>query len=303
MTTIIARNKELVADRRKIVNYRKLGVIGVRDAPKIHKEPFCLYGIAGFELTEEITDFGMSKELMLRRLAALFALSYYTESSEKKALLYELPGASKTMIDGMMEAWRGLRNIIGNQVAREFESFSQSLIAMGRFNTLHFINGEFLTMPNTEIALLGSGVKTAAVLLDHGYTYDQLYPALRRAGIPTGETYDKLTVADDLPDLMPPISHPMLLRTIAILMKKSISWEIKEGILTKEGAHAPRRALAENLATFLSLGNTNSSNRWVFSKKPIWFWDTPKLRSHRHYRLACHIVGIEPEEKKEESKS
>jgi hypothetical protein len=169
---------------------------------------------------------------------------------------------------------------------------------------MHFSNGEFLTMPNTDTVFLGAGIKHAAILVDNGYSYDQIYPALRRAGVPTGETYDKFTVKDDLLDLVPPLSHPTLVRTISTLMRRAIRWEVKQGMLAKDSVAGARRSLAGNLATFLSLGNTLRGNRWVFSKKPIWKWDTPELRKNRHYELACHFVGIEPEEeKKEESAS
>ena len=304
MTTVIARNKVLVADRRKIVNYRKLDVIGVRNEAKIYKEPFCLYGVAGYEATPAINGYGMSRELLLRRLAVLFALSYYTESKEKRKLLYGLPGASPIMIESMVASWGEMRTIMGMQVARELNEFSQSVVAMGQFNTMHFTDGEFLTMPNTDTVLLGAGARHAVILIDNGYSYDKIYPALRRAGVPTGETYDMFTVEDDLPDLMPPISHPTLVRTIATLMRKAIRWEMKKGMLTPESAIGPRRALAENLATFLSLGNTLRGNYWVFSKKPIWDWTTPQSKKHRHYQLACNFVGIKAEkENKEESKS
>lgn len=304
MTTIIARNKVLVGDRRKMVNYRKLDVVGVRDEPKIYKEPFCLYGLSGFESVEGGMQFGLSKKMLLRRLATLFALSYYSESYEKAKLLHGLPGASPMMIMDLMNTWGQMRTIMGMQVARELEKHSQSMVAMGLFNTMHFSNGEFLTMTNTDTVLLGAGLRHAAILIDNGYSYDQIYPSLRRAGVPTGETYDKFTVEDDLRDLMPPISHPALARTIATLMRRSIRWEIEKGMLTPEKAVGARRALAENIATMLSLGNTLRGDYWVFSKKPIWYWDTPKLRKNRHYQLACHLVGIKPEEEqKEESKS
>lgn len=293
MTTIIARNGELVADRRKVVNYRKTGVIGIRDEPKIYKTDFCLYGISGFELSEEIADFGMPKVLMMRRLATLFALSYVVEGSDdfEKQLL-EIPGVTTKHVDDLIGKLKPARNILGGVVARELEEQAMGLVAMGPYNTMHLNNGEFLSMPNKDTVVTGSGAKMACILLDHNYSYDELYPALRAAGIPTGEKYDKLTLEKDLPKLFPPLDDEQFHRMILRLFNKSERHEKKLSMLTDQAAIEARGALAEAIATLMSLGKVNKRGRWVFSKKPIFDWSSDAARRSPHFLKACKMFGV-----------
>jgi hypothetical protein len=293
MTTIIARNGELVADRRKVVNYRKAGVIGIRDEAKIYKTDYCLYGISGFELSEDIADFGMPKILMMRRLATLCALSYVVEGSDdfEKQLL-ELPGVTTKDVDDLIGKLKPTRNILGGVVARELNEQAMGLVAMTHYNTMHLNNGEFLSMPNKDTVVTGSGMKMACILLDHNFSYDELYPAMRVAGIPTGEKYDKLTLEKDLPRMVPPLSDEQFHRTIVRLFNKSERREKREGILTAEAAMQARGALAEAIATLMSLGKVNKRGRWTYSKKPIFDWTSDKAKESLFFKKACKMLGV-----------
>lgn len=293
MTTIIARNGELVADRRKVVNFRKTGVIGIRDEAKIYATDYCLYGISGFELSEDIIDFGMPKILMLRRLATLFALSHVVEGSDdfEKHLL-TIPGVTTKDIDDLTNKLKITRNILGGVVARELDEQAMGLVAMGRYNTMHLNNGEFLSMPNNDTVVLGSGAKMACILLDHNFSYHELYPAMRAAGIPTGEKYDKLTLEKDLPRKVPPLSDEQFHKTIVRLFNKSERREKKMGILTEEAAMESRGALAEAIATLMSLGKVSKRGRWLWSKKPIFNWTTDEARDSEYFNKACKMLGV-----------
>lgn len=304
MTTIIARNRELVADRRKVVNYRKAGVVGIRDEPKIYKTPFCLYGISGFEMGEALEDFGMPKLLMMRRLATLFALSYLVEGGDEvEKELLKLPGATDRLVTDLIDNLKSIRNICGVQVAKELDQVEMGIVAMGPFTTLHMASGEFLAMKNIDTVVLGSGVKMTSILLDHNLSYDEIYPALRRSGMPSGEKYDLLSVEHDLPKAYPPISDPQIMRMVARLWRKSELTELKAKTLTPEQMHTARGALAETLATLLSLGRITKRNRWVWSKKPIFSWKEPEKRKHIFFTTACKAVGVKEDEQQGDKQS
>lgn len=298
MTTIIARNRELVGDRRKLINARKLGVVGVRDEAKIHKTPFCFYGISGWEVDDNL-KIGMPKFKMLRRLSVLFTLSYIaSDDEEKDRYLLENLGWDKRVYELFKEAMGDMRNLMGNAFAHELNEFGQHLVAMGQYETIHIQGKEFLALPNFDTVILGAGDKMAAVLLDNGLSYDEIYHTLRTHAIPTGIKYDVLNVDRDLPKMIPNFSDSMFIKVMVLLFNKALAREKKQNII-KDAQHEidARYVMAARMAVFMAMGKI-VRGKWKFNRNipDVFSFKDPISFKNKFYREACEMLKIIPEE-------
>jgi hypothetical protein len=147
----------------------------------------------------------------------------------------------------------------------------------------------------------------ASILLDHNYSYDRLYKALRTAGVPTGETYDVLSVEKDLKDLFPPITDANFLVMISQMFRRAEQHEVKTGIATEQQVTEGRAVVAEYVATLLTLGRLNKKNgKFYFNRKgPVYDWDkAARKRYPRTYDMACLLMNVPPitDKKEEEAK-
>lgn len=301
MTTIIARNGELVADRRKIIEARLIGTVGVRDEPKIHKLPFCIYGFSGVE--RDIPRPGDLTKLQLhRRMAVVMGLSYIADCDpltyEK---LLQMEGVRPSHVFHFQQQVGQLRNVAAGQLARELENQNQNMLIMGKFTTVYCTNGGMVVAPNTETLIMGVADRMAAIFLDHNYSYEKLYKAIRHSTSPTGEKIDILKVAD-LEDLWPPITDPGFIKMAIQMFERSEHYEFKKGILKDEVATHARALIAETIATILTLGKLNKKGQMIFSKVPPVFDWNRDARKHRSvpYKLACQMMKVEPVADKEE---
>ena len=295
MTTIIARNGELVADRRKVVNGRRVGIIGVRNEAKIHKLPYCIYGITGFE-TDESVGIGRGDYFLKSALATLFALSYICEKNkEKDEMLLEKTGWTRPDYTRFRIQLAEIRNVIGTQLAKELQEAGQGVIAMGLFNTIHIQNGTYLTIPITDTVVGGCGTTEASILLDNGRSYKEIYHMLRTSGAPTGIEFDVLSVEKDLDKLFPPLSDPGFIRTIGVISRMAIKREKAQGddVREKEVTYA----LVEVMATFLMMGRVRDG-KWRFFKDPVLKWISADLikKHYRVFKIACDTCKVKFED-------
>lgn len=293
MTTIIARNRELVADRRKIVNFRKIGTVGVRDEPKIYTLPFCHYGLSGFDDSPYISGV-MSDFTFKKSIAVIMGLSYLADAPFDKQCSWAYPDDHVNQFLGFLESIETLRNVLGTQLAIELNEASRGAVAMGPFTTVHFDKKEFLRIPPEDTVVTGAGVKMACVLLDHNFSYEEIYKGIAASGIPTGEKIDLLKV-DDLEDLFPPISHYGFLFHMSSMMKRALRREVKEGVIEDERREPILRLFAGTVATLLTFGRYKDG-KMIFKPNRVFSWNDPEARKRKAYKVACDIVGIEVDE-------
>lgn len=303
MTTIIAKNRELVADRRKIITGRKTGNIGTRDEPKIYKTPYCLYGISGFEIKEHIPEISVPTLLLQQQLAVIFGMSYFVSGG--KAVLDMLESqlnVPRKKLISFRKRIKTIRNIIGTQLGRELQKSCQGVLALGQFNTVHINDGQYLITPNNETLLIGSGTLAASILLDHNVPFEKLYPALRSFGIPTGATFDKLTVDDDLLDMFPPLSDWEFISTAVSNILLATKHEIEIGVLKPDQAELAMGSMARDIATLVTWGRRNpKTGKWIFAKNPEFDWDEPlpeKKKSLLTMIEKMFLINKEPNKEK-----
>lgn len=305
MTTIIAQKKQLVADRRQVVNAVKAGIVGIRNESKIHKLPYCLYGTAGFVINEKVG--GYSKTLFDANLAALCALTYICEKEKQKDTMFlEQTGWSKKDYTNFQGRIDGMRGVVGLEFARDLTRNSQSIVVMTHYNTM-IVSDVFTTALNDEVVVLGSGMEMTHVLLDHGVPYEEIYPALRSSGIPTGSTFEMLTLEKDLPHLFPPLSDYRLHAIISVMVDNKLRRQVKNNLLQKETEARARYVLVEDLATLSMLGKVKEK-RWYFNKNAVGNWsDINTVMKHRvKLESMCKLVKVKFEdylEARKESKN
>jgi hypothetical protein len=295
MTTIIAQKKQLVADRRQVVNGVKAGIIGVRDEAKIYKLPYCFYGTSGFVVDGKIG--GYAKSLFDANIAALCALSFLCEKEKQKdAMIMEQTGWSRKDYSAFQNRVSAMRDMIGREFARDLNTHSQKLLIMTHQITM-LVTNDFVTAHTDETVVLGSGEEMVHVLLDHGLPYEEVYPALRASGVPTGATFDVLSLEKDLPSLFPPLSHPNLIAIIKVMMNDRINRQVKNGAMKEDTAARVRYVLVEDLVTLVLLGDVKR-NKWYFRKDPICNWkDIDLVMKHKKlFQRMCGLVKVEFED-------
>lgn len=289
MTTIIAIQGKLVADRRKAVNYFKAGIVGVRDEPKIHKLPFCIYGTTGFELLRNAKD-KLVHQAFEKKLAMIFGLTYFCDAAFLKHPLVKASGAEEKFVSSFRKRAKALRDIIGHQLADEMESGSKGVIAMGLKDTIIASDREFQVFSNQEPLVLGSGKKAAIILLDHGWSFERIYNALRESGCPTGETFDILDTRTELVDSFPPVTDNNFIYGLINAMNTAWNSEsYSKRNPTPEEHQLEKDKLAELIAIFLSFGKLENG-MMVFSKTPIFNFTTPEAKEGVLYQMAFKAI-------------
>lgn len=296
MTTIIAKNRELIADRRQVVNAAATGIIGVRDEGKIHKLPYCLYGMCGFEMT----DIGpridpIVFQQSIATICALTAFANDASNSDKRIdqIFLEQSGWTEEQYENFQRHARLMRDIIAEQFSTDLWNHGQGLLIMTHQAVMMLNEGKFAVYSVKEPVVLGSGVTMVQILLDHGISCEEIYPMLRRHGVPTGTTFDVFSLDKDLPFAMPPMSNTTMLVYISIYIRRSLRSSLKSGKITKETRIESLCMLVENIARFMALGKV-SRNKWIFNKKSI-----PEINSveiiHKNKTLiekACSIAKV-----------
>lgn len=294
MSTIIAHKGQLIADRRKVVDGAHISFVGIRDEAKIHQTDFCLFGLSGFEISSDIPAFEGTDLKLLRALAVIFGLTYFTQKS------YLHGPVAKALEEHEYHPFvqfrrnvRSLRNILASQLAKELEKDACNVLAVGREHTLMFHEGKYGIYGHQTQAVIGAGRKMAAILLDHGVPYEDIYRRLRWSGLPTGATFDVLK-ASDLPDLMPPVWDSEFLLTMHTRIKRQMQEEKEEGVLTPELEQVTIENVTKIFATFLTMGR--GKDKRSVALRPTFDFSTPEARKRKAWKSAVAITRYKPKD-------
>lgn len=292
MTTIIAKDKCLVADRRVVVNAIKQGIIGVRDAVKIQKLPYCIYGISGFEKSLEVG--GYSPILFSNTIATLCALNYLcVDNKEREKVIMEGTGWSRKMFLRFRSKARIAHEAVGKDFATTLMEYRQNLIILTHENILLLQDGIFTRAEHSESVVLGSGAKMAHILLDHNVPYEEIYPALRSCGIPTGAVFDKFCLDDLDKSLVPPLSEPNFTAMISVATSDKIKEALSKGEISEKVATDTYHGMVDLIATLLTIGKVKNK-RWYFSKKAVADWRDVEaiVKNMEIISLACNMMRV-----------
>lgn len=292
MTTIIAKDKCLIADRRVVVNAIKQGIIGVRDAIKIKKLPYCIYGISGFERSPEVG--GYSTMLFDNSIATLCALNYLcVGKSDRQKVIMEGTGWTEKMYDHFRNKARKVFNAVGKEFATKLFDHGQSVIITTHDNILLFQNGSITIAEHSEIVVMGSGSKTAHILLDHSVPIEEVYSVLRSSGMPTGAVIDKLCLSDLDEKLVPNLRDPYFAAMIANSARSRIKKEISMKILPADMNTKVKYIAVDVIATLLTIGQVKNK-RWYYSKKAVADWrDVIAIANNgKAIKIACDLMEV-----------
>lgn len=293
MTTLIAMHGELYGDRRKLVNYLKNGIVGVRDENKIRKHPYCLYGVMGFEFADQIKDknpvLGKYFEHWLTIIAALdyFTDDLFTEhrfaktTSDKEGLLY------------FRITCGALRNMVGKYVAKELEAKGSGLIILTRGRGFVADPEGWVSFNHDDPIVVGIGKTMAAILIDHNTPIAEIYHALRISGCPTGTSFDKLTVSDDLHVDFPPVCEDPFLAIMSTLVMSVAMQRLKEEVFTQKGVADCCEDLTMAIATFLTMGKIKDG-KTILSRKPVFDFKSPASRRTKAWKIAAAFTEFKP---------
>lgn len=299
VTTIIAQGKTFTADRRKVINYHKVGMVGIRDEAKISKTPYGLIGTTGFEFSGA-KDAKIYKEYH-QKLAILAILTYCSDQR-----FFELPiyKAMKHANKGEEYAasffnWRtnmrNWRDILGRHFAKDIVEWKAGFIMMLHERTLVGDEDGFLTYDNRDAVIVGSGKKMATILLDHGVPKPEIYHALRQSGVPTGTKIDEFTIEKDLPDLFPPITDLSFQMAFTTHGLRSITKDKKDGVIDADKALVAHEELTAAVATWLSFGELKKGVFHFNKDLPIFDWDDNATRVHPAWKRAVEITKFDQE--------
>ncbi|BAW19155.1 hypothetical protein [Ralstonia phage RP12] len=285
----------LVADRRKVVNYFKVGMIGLRDEPKITKTPYCLYGTTGFEFSPHEVG-ANAKTTFEQKLSVICALNFFTEDRFTKHRMFKTIKDIRAFARFRLTC-RRIRDLIGHRLSKDMDADGSGLLVMTHENTFVGDGKGWSKYSNQEALIVGSGKKMAAILLDHGVPTEEIYYALRLSGCPTGTTIDTFTVKDDLTDDFPPVCDETFLDAMHIFAQAQIKKELKDGACTEVEANMVRKSITEMIAAFLSMGKMKDG-KVSFSRNPMFGFSTPEAKRTKAWKAAVEITGYEePKEK------
>lgn len=294
MTTIIAQNGKLAADRRKAVNHYKTGIIGVRNESKIVKLPFCLYATMGYDLpSDTVGEENVIKDRVTQQLAVLFALSYFCGKRFYKTPLYRYLKESKIPTAEFSINVRSLRLIIGKFVSIEMDEAGRGLLAMDGHTTLFMEHGNFNAYNNKEIITAGSGRKVASILIDKGWKLEDIYKAVRTSGAPTGAEFEVYDTRKEFADEFPPIGSLDFLLMFSALIKSYAKNGVAEKNLTPETANNLLLTLTTVIAGFMSIGKLHNG-KVIFNKKQKLYYYLPQDADAIAFKLACTITRYKP---------
>lgn len=214
MTTIIAINQKIYADRRKVVNNTTEGMIGSEHGDKITTTSFCHYATTGF------VPEGFQAKQIDHTLAAIFVLLHVAHSQSN----FRKSAAGKMFFEAC-----GLRRIkfTTNMLIDRLKVYcidaECSLLAVN--DTHHvLVRGKDTAygLKNT-CSILGAGSKMAGILLHHREPIESIYEAIRGAGLPTGATVDMKDGATFASDKIPPITDPYFVGRVTFELDQFIS--------------------------------------------------------------------------------
>lgn len=178
MSTYIYKNNCLYADTRKIINFPSRAMVGVEQESKVLTLPWCYIAFTGFPKDET------QKTHTLKTLTTLESLLCLRRILSDEAP--ELWGIVKTRLDALamwyMSAAMSLFDDVG-------------FLALTRRMVYGLSNQEgkntersIVIKPLTSVEVIGSTAHAAMILLHNGVSPREIYPILRAAHAPTGET-------------------------------------------------------------------------------------------------------------------
>jgi hypothetical protein len=291
MTTLIAMKGELFGDRRKLVNYMKHGIIGVRDESKIRKLPHCLYGVTGFEFSGVDDEASLVSKHFENVISLIATLDYFADrhfNKQKQATAV----ADKDSLLKFRINCRVILAIVGKAMAIELEDNRSGLIMLTRGRTFTAIDGIWNFAFHNDPMIVGSGTKLAAVLIDHNKPIDEIYHALRLSGCPTGTTFDKLTVVDDISRDYPRVWDSVFIARMCMRIKTIVRKQVVTGDLTEEYAKEHYELLTQIVATFLTMGKYKDDVP-VIARRPVYDFESPASRRTKPWKTALEYTSYE----------
>lgn len=292
MTTLIAKDGELFGDRRKVINYLRNGIIGIRNEPKIIKLPFCLYGLSGYDLAAGAPNKDAIQERFEHKLAVICALDYFGSELFLKHAFHK---AFKNLPNfrSFVGACIRLRNKLGKALAKDLQEQCAHLIMLTHSHTFVIDNASWLQYDNNETLIIGAGKKAAAIFIDHNLPMSELYYALRSQGCPTGPTFDRLSVKEDLGAAFPPICDEDFLQVLTFFSKATFRKELRAEAVSKEEYEENLEGLAKIVAAFLTMGELKD-NTFYFSDKPNFDYDSEEAKQSSAWKAAVAITAYKP---------
>lgn len=290
ITTIIAHKGQLTADRRKVVNGNGVGLIGIRDETKIQTTPYCIYAVSGFEFDDRHAR--AAKANHQQRLAALYALNYFTE---QRLLDTEFYKRSILDLDGFFkfrDRCLRLRNLLGSALADKLEERDAGMLAMGWEDAFVLYRGVFSCYPNSATAVIGAGRKMTSILLDHGMSFPDIYDAVRSVGVPTGVAIETYTARAELQDLFPPVLDDDFIFGLFDAMDDLMDSEVKRSIRSAKEKREMMEMVTEMIATFYSFGDYKDGHIH-FSNDIRFDFSSAEARETKWFQAACEITGLE----------
>lgn len=299
MTTLIAMHGELFGDRRKLVNYLNSGIVGVRDENKIRKHPYCLYGIMGFEFSDQLTkNNAVLGKYFEHWLTTIAALDYFTDDifSEHR---FVKTATNREELSYFRSTCRALRSMVGKHVAKEMADKGSGLIMLTRGRGFIADSTGWRPFKHSDPIIVGTGKDMATILIDNNIPVAEVYHALRTSGCPTGTKFDKLTVKDDLQFDFPPVCEDHFLAIMVMLVLEVAKERLKEEVFTQKGFDDCLEDLTMAVATFLTMGKIKDG-KTVLSRKPVtYLFRSPESRRTKAWKIAAAFTDFKPSQEKE----
>lgn len=286
MTTIIAHNGTLIADRMQLVSYTHHGITSVRDSPKIFKLPHCIYGISG---TMDLSQTGDELHtLIMKRLAVISILRYFTQTHFYQRLHKKIREKKQNEYHAFTSELRSLLPLLTEEFAQFLNARELSLIALDRHSSYLFVDGFYYVHNNKATLTLGSASKVAIILLNHGLQIEKIYDSIRNMGAPTGVKLDQFSV-QDLDNLFPPIDDPAFIAAFLNQVKTSILIKTLQDDNGQDQVNSYLDTAIAILAAFGSICEIKDGTVY-FNENPTYDYTKPEDQSGRCYDRARSFV-------------